>query len=78
MTAELPAVCHSFHVGKRTCTLTIPQPKTGGVASIVVEWSPSPPRRLSRREFRQYREGRDAAIAELAEKTGLRAKVVEI
>ena len=78
MSAKSPALVRSFNVGKRTVTLTIPRPKPGTVAMMVVEWAPSPPRRLSRRELRQYRAGRDAALAELARATGMNGLVIEV
>jgi len=51
---------------------------TAGPAGLCAEWAPSLPRRLSRAERRRYRAGRDALLAELATRTGLRIMVVEV
>jgi hypothetical protein len=59
-------------------TWTIPQPVIGAVSHSVVEWEPDRPRRLSKREWRQYRAGRDAIYAELSVMLGLRIAVVEL
>ena len=43
-----------------------------------VDWWPDFPHRLNRREWRQYRKGRDTVAAELAKLTGQQTLVVEI
>lgn len=48
------------------------------VAAMVVKWAPNPPTGLSRREWQQYRAGRDATVIELAELTGLKTAVFEV
>jgi hypothetical protein len=68
----------SFRVGKRTCTWTFARPVHGGVVHSAVEWVPDVPRRLSKKEWRQYRSGRDAAVAELSRLTGLTVMVAEL
>ena len=78
MSAESPAVVHSFRVGKRTVTITIPYPELDSCIAMACEWSPTVPKRLSRRGWREYRAGRDAALAELSRITGERCVVVEI
>ena len=50
----------TWRVGRRTVTLTqdvaiIP----GAIGTLRTEWEPDPPRRLSKRELREYRAGRD-------------------
>lgn len=71
MSAESPALIRSFKVGKRTCTLIVPSPPAAGdAACLVAEWSPTVPRRLSKKEMRQYRKGRDEAIMEVTRQTG--------
>ncbi len=62
----------------RTVTCTVPKPRSGEVLSTAMEWSPNMPRRLSRREWRQYRAGRDKAFAELFAELGIRGAVLEI
>jgi len=42
------------------------------------EWEPTVPRRLSKREWREYRAGRDAAFAELCRVIGEPMMVVEL
>ena len=64
------AVMKSFKVGKLTCTITIQAPTVGAVTNMVVEWEPGMPRRLSRRQWAEYRAGRDAAFTELLNKMG--------
>ena len=78
MSAEAVALVRSFPVGRRTCTMTIQKPKIGAVVNMVVEWSPDNPRRFSPNEWRQYRKGRNAAVADLSKLTGLKAAVIEI
>ncbi len=76
--AEQVALVRSWRVGKRTVTCTMPQMRNGDVVSAAMEWSPTVPRRLSRREWKQYRTGRDKAFAELFAEIGIRGAVLEI
>ena len=78
MSAEAPALTRSFRVGHRTVTVTMPAPRLGKVRYMTIEWAPDPPRRLSKRELHQYRAGRNAAVAELAKLTGMKAAIIEI
>lgn len=79
MNAEAAALSVTFKVGKKyRCTVTMPQPRLGQVCQSVFEWEPDVPRRLTKKELREYRSNRDAAFAELAERTGLRTLVVEL
>ena len=78
MTAETPALIRTFRVGKRKVTLSVPQIRSGQVAHAVIEWHPDMPRRLSRREWKQYRQGRDAAFAELCGELGVSGALIEI
>ncbi len=75
---EAVAMMRSWRVGKRTVTVTVPQIRTGQVLHAAFEWSPNMPRRLSRREWKQYRAGRDAAFAELFAELGIRGVVLEV
>ena len=70
MSAEAPALVHTFRVGHRVCTITLPTPKVGSVCSGSVEWEPDLPTGLNRSEIRQYREGRDKAFAEMGRRFG--------
>ncbi len=76
--AEQAALVRSWRVGKRIVTATMSQPRRGQVRHTVMEWSPDQPRRLSRREWKQYRAGRDAAFTELFAELGVRGVVLEI
>ncbi len=78
MPGESAAMTRTWRVGWRTCTLTAPQTRGGQVAVASIEWSPNLPRRLSRRELRQYRAGRDAAFADLCSEFGIRGVIYEI
>jgi hypothetical protein len=49
--------------------MKFPKPEIG-VAHMMVEWAPTVPRRLTKKEARQYRSGRDAAVAELLKQMG--------
>ncbi len=78
MSAEAAVLTRSFRVGCRTVTMTMPAPRLGECVCLAIEWAPTPPRRLSKREWRQYRTGRNAAVAELAELTRLKTAILEI
>lgn len=78
MSAEAAILTRSFPVGARTCTLTFPPIKPGAMLHMAVEWTPSVPKGLSESEWRQYRAGRDAAIAEFATELGINVAVVEL
>ncbi len=76
--AEQAALVRSWRVGKRTVTVTVPQVRSGQVLHAAFEWYPNMPRRLSRREWKQYRKGRDAAFADLFAELGIRGLLCEI
>ncbi len=78
MPGESAAMTRTWRVGKRTVTATLPRARSGQVAHAAFEWHPDMPRRLSRREWKQYRKGRDAAFAELFTDLGIRGAVLEI
>ena len=78
MSGETAAMMRTWRVGKRRVTMTAPQIRIGQVGMATVEWHPDMPRRLSRRERKQYREGRDAAFAELCADLGIRGLLCEI
>lgn len=77
MSAEAPAFTTSWPVGRYVATLTMPRTTAGAVASAVIEWQPAVPSGLTRAELKQYREGRDAALQEVARVLGLRIGVIE-
>ncbi len=78
MSAEATAEVRTWRVGKRRVTVTVPRVRTGQVLHTAFEWSPNLPRRLSRREWKQCRAGRDAAFAELFAELGIRGVVLEV
>lgn len=59
-----------FPVGPLMAVLTLPLPRQGEAVTAALEWLPSPPRRLSRAELRQYRRGRSRALAALGKRLG--------
>ncbi len=78
MPGKAVAAMRMWRVGRRKVTLTVPQIRSGQVATAAIEWHPDLPRRLSRRELKQYRKGRDAAFAELCGALGIRGTLGEI
>lgn len=68
---ETAAMMRTWRVGRRKVTMTVPQIRNGQVAMATIEWLPTMPRKLSRREWKQYRTGRDAAFAELCGDLGI-------
>ena len=75
---EQAAMVRTWRVGRRKVTLTVPQTRSGQVATAAIEWHPDVPRRLSRREWKQYRAGRDKAFADLCGDLGIRGLLCEI
>jgi hypothetical protein len=53
---------------------------TAGPGGFTCEWAPAPPafKQLNQREWERYRAGRDALLAELAERIGGNVLVLEI
>ena len=78
MPAEAAAMTHTWRVGRRKVTLTVPQTRSGQGVTAAIEWHPDMPRRLSRREWKQYRAGRDKAFAGLCGELGIRGLLCEI
>ncbi len=78
MPAEAAALVRTWRVGKRRVTMTAPKLRNGQVAMATIEWSPTMPSKLSRREWKQYRTGRDAAFAELCGDLGISGLLCEI
>ncbi len=78
MPGESAALVRTWRVGKRKVTVTVPQIRTGQVLHAAFEWFPNMPRRLSRRDLRHYRKGRDAAFNELCRELGIPGALVEI
>lgn len=77
MSAET-AFVRSWAVGTYTATLSTPRPERGTQRDACIEWAPCVPPNLSASEWRQYREGRNAALAELAQHIGGTVALVEL
>ena len=75
---EKAALVKTWRVGRRRVTCTVPQVRSGQVLHAAFEWTPDMPRRLSRRELKQYRTGRDAAFAYLCGDLGIRGMLCDI
>ena len=78
MSGEAAVAVRSWPVGERTCTVTMQRLKPGAVVHMVVEWSPSQPKRLTADEWAQYRTGRNSALADIAVEMGINAAVLEL
>lgn len=77
MSACSAAAVRSWPVGRFTCTMTVPRPDPHGVVHAVAEWTPTEPTRLTTEEWRQYRAGRNRALAEISAELGLSIAVLE-
>ena len=78
MPGESAAIMRTWRVGRRKVTMTAPQVRIGQVGMATIEWAPDVPTKLSKREMKQYRTGRDAAFAELCADLGIRGALGEI
>lgn len=77
-TDSAAVVSRSWKVGERMVTLTIPRPEGGRQLIACAEWSPTEPSRLSDQEWREYRQGRNKAIAELAAELEISVAVLDL
>jgi hypothetical protein len=79
MPSDASLFARSWHVGRWTVTVTVPPVQAGRASIAALEWSPGLPERpLTALELEQYRQGRDAAAADLARTLGLNIAVQEI
>ena len=78
MSAEGALAVRNWPVGRYTCELTVQRPKPGAIVNASIEWSPSEPSRLTHDEWREYRHGRNHALAELAAELGINMALVEL
>lgn len=78
MSAEAAVVTRAWAVGRRTVTVAIPRPVPGQVVHAVFEWDPDVPTRLTDNEWRQYRDGRQAALTEIAETLRINVGVLDV
>lgn len=70
-------ITRAWPVGKFNVTMTIPR-ESRGVACAVIEWSPHLPKRLTDDELQQYRVGRGAALADIADELGITVGIVDL
>jgi hypothetical protein len=75
---ETPLIEREFRVGKRTVTMQVPRLECGELSVMNVMWEPDVPRRLSDRECRQYRRGREAVFAEVSKLLGINIAIVDL
>lgn len=54
------------------------RPKPGALIHAVLEWDPTTPSRLTDEELRQYRDGRNRALADLAAERGINVAVLDL
>jgi hypothetical protein len=68
------------HAATRTVRLseTLSVTITASRIGVSAEWSPAPPDTLSDIELHRYREARNAVVAEVANRLGGRAVVIEV
>jgi hypothetical protein len=65
-------ITNTFRVGRYTCELTFAD------GQLSAEWRPGLPKRLSNKEWKAYRAGREALMAEVANITGGGVLLVEV
>ena len=65
-------------VGSYVCTLTMCRAAPGQLVSALIQWEPRQPTSLTDEELREYRAGRDRALAEISRELGINAAVVEL
>lgn len=78
MSGEAALGVRSWTCGRYTCELTVQRPKPGALMHAVCEWSPCEPSRLSTEEWREFRHGRNQALASLAEELGINVAVLSL
>ena len=78
MSGNAAVAVRTWRAGRYSCELTVQRPEPGAVVNAVVEWSPSEPARLTNDEWKQYRQGRNRAIAELAAELGINVAWLEL
>lgn len=68
-----PVVSTRFRVGKKfVCEMSF------GPTGLLCEWSPRVPTRLTKKDFRAYRQRRDALLAEVAAAIGAPVHIADL
>ncbi len=75
--ATSPVIVSTWSVGRYTITLSVPKLVKGAVQHSAMEWEPGLPTHMTKKMWRQYRAGRDAAFQKLCDATGETALIVE-
>lgn len=78
MSATAALISHTWRVGERTVTMTVPRPTAGRPVCLAIEWMPDKPQGLTPAELRQYREGRTAGLAAVAAELGAPVALLEL
>lgn len=78
MSAESALAVRTWRAGTYTCRLTVQRPRAGALVSAVIEWEPNQPVRVTDVELREYRAGRNAALASISRELGINAAVIEL
>lgn len=72
------AFTRTWRVGRYRATLSCPRPMPGVSAAACVSWEPAIPQRLTKDEAQAYRQGRDAALRDLAAELRVTVAVLEL
>lgn len=72
------AFTRTWRVGRYRATLSCPRPRPGARAAACVEWEPEIPQRLTKSELEAYRDGRDAAVRDMAAELHVTVAVLEL
>lgn len=78
VSATAALITQSWKVGQRTVTMTVPRPVPGQVLHVACEWDPDVPTRLTDAEWVEYRDGRQAALTEIAETLRINVGVLDV
>jgi hypothetical protein len=76
MSGGAAVLVRSWPVGPHTVTLSAGRADDHSPLSVVIEWEPAQPARMTQAERDQYLVGRNAALHELSALTGLRLAVL--
>jgi len=79
MSAESKSLSRTWPVGPWMVTLIVPPLGSFAACPPTMEWAPAlPDRKLTAPERRQYRDGRDKAVSELARALGATIAIAEV
>ena len=78
MMATSPILISSWKVGKYTAEMSVQAMTKGEMSNTVVVWSPDKPRKMTRKMWKQYFDGRNAAYQVLVDQLGETMLVVNV